>query len=71
MSTVVAINPDTSEINIIPKEGYGIDLEKSDLKKGKVLFKEVNKKYPYIFRYDINRHGLFNELSYLQRMLKN
>ena len=26
MSTVVNINPDTSEINITPKEGYEIDL---------------------------------------------
>ena len=31
MSTVVNINPDTSEINITPKEGYEIDLENSDL----------------------------------------
>ena len=46
MSTVVNINPDTSEINITPKEGFEIDLEKSDLKNGKVLLKEVEKKYP-------------------------
>ena len=45
MSTVVNINPDTSEINIKPKEGYEIDLENSDLKNGKVVFKEVEKKY--------------------------
>ena len=49
MSTVVNINPDTSEINIKPKEGYEIDLENSDLKNGKVLFKEVEKKYPNKF----------------------
>ena len=46
MSTVVNINPDTSEINITPKEGFEIDLENSDLKNGKVLLKEVEKKYP-------------------------
>ena len=39
MSTVVNINPDTSEINITPKEGFEIDLENSDLKNGKVVFK--------------------------------
>ena len=46
MSTVVNINPYTSEINITPKEGFEIDLENSDLKNGKVLLKEVEKKYP-------------------------
>ena len=50
ISTVVNINPDTSEINIMPKEGYEIDLENSDLKNGKVVFKEVEKKYPNRFR---------------------
>ena len=49
MSTVVNINPYTSEINITPKEGYEIDLENSDLKNGKVFFKEVEKKYPNKF----------------------
>lgn len=57
MSTVVNINPDTSEINIKPKEGFEIDLENSDLKNGKVLFKEVEKKYPYEFGLDFYRHG--------------
>ena len=57
MSTVVNINPDTSEINIKPKEGYEIDLENSDLKNGKVLFKEVEKKYPNEFGFDFYRHG--------------
>lgn len=52
MSTVVNINPDTSEINIKPKEGYEIDLENSDLKNGKVVFKEVEKKYPYELNYE-------------------
>ena len=49
MSTVVNINPDTSEINITPKEGYEIDLENSDLKNGKVILKEVKEKYPNRF----------------------
>lgn len=50
MSTIVNINPNTSEINITPKKGFEIDLENSDLKNGKVLFKEVEKKYPNRFR---------------------
>ena len=50
MSTVVNINPDTSEINIKPKEGFEIDLENSDLKNGKVVFKEVKEKYPTEFK---------------------
>ena len=50
MSTVVNINPETSEINITPKEGFEIDLEKSDLKNGKVVLKEVDKKYPTEFK---------------------
>ena len=50
ISTVVNINPDTSEINITPKEGFEIDLENSDLKNGKVVFKEVKEKYPTEFK---------------------
>ena len=50
MSTIVSINPDTSEINITPKEGFEIDLENSDLKTGKVLLKEVESKYPSEFK---------------------
>jgi hypothetical protein len=50
MSTVVNINPDTSEINITPKEGFEIDVENSDLKNGKVVFKEVKEKYPTEFK---------------------
>ena len=57
MSTVVNINPDTSEINIKPKEGFEIDLENSDLKNGKVLFKEVKEKYPDRFYYDFEEYG--------------
>ena len=50
MSTVVNINPDTSEINITPKEGFEIDLENSDLKTGKVILKAVKEKYPTEFK---------------------
>ena len=50
MSTVVNINPYTSEINITPKEGFEIDLENSDLKNGKVLLKKVKEKYPSEFK---------------------
>ena len=50
MSTVVNINPNTSEINITPKEGFEIDLENSDLKNGKVLLKKVESKYPSEFK---------------------
>lgn len=57
MSTVVNINPDTSEINITPKEGFEIDLEKSDLKNGKVLLKQVESNYPSNFEYDHKRDG--------------
>ena len=61
MSTVVNINPNTSEINITPKEGFEIDLEKSDLKNGKVIFKEVE--YPNKFEYDSKRHGTLSSLG--------
>lgn len=57
MSTIVNINQDTSEINIMPKEGYEIDVENSDLKNGKIVVKEVEKKYPTEFNYSIKRHG--------------
>lgn len=50
MSTVVNIDSDTSEINITPKEGFEIDLENSDLKNGRVVFKEVKEKYPTEFK---------------------
>lgn len=63
MSTVVNINPDTSEINITPKEGFEIDLENSDLKNGKVLFKEVKEKYPTEFVLDFYRHGNITKKS--------
>ena len=50
MSTIVNINPETSEINITPKEGFEIDLENSDLKTGKVILKAVKEKYPSEFK---------------------
>ena len=50
MSTIVNINPDTSEINITPKEGFEIDIENSDLKNGKVILKKVKEKYPSEFK---------------------
>ena len=58
MSTIVNINPNTSEINITPKEGFEIDLEKSDLKNGKVILKEVESKYPSNFHYSYKRDGV-------------
>ena len=63
MNAVVNINPDTSEINIKPKEGYEIDLENSDLKNGKVLFKKVEEKYPTEFVLDFYRHGNITKKS--------
>ena len=57
ISTIVNINPETSEINITPKEGFEIDLKKSDLKNGKVLLKQVESKYPSNFEYDHKRDG--------------
>lgn len=57
MQTKITLANQSQEINIIPQEGFEIDLENSDLKNGKVLFKEVKSKYPYIFEYEIDRHG--------------
>lgn len=60
METKITLANQSQEINIIPQEGYEIDLEKSDLKNGKVLFKEVDKKYPSEFGYSIKRHGEYS-----------
>lgn len=49
MKTKITLANQTQEINIIPKEGFEIDLENSDLKNGKILFKEVEKKYSDVF----------------------
>lgn len=50
MQTKITLANQSQEINIIPQEGFEIDLENSDLKNGKVVFKEVEKKYPNRFR---------------------
>lgn len=67
MQKKITLANQSQEINIIPQEGFEIDIENSDLKNGKVLFKEVEKKYPYIFRYDINRHGETKEIYLSQK----
>ena len=67
METKVTLANQSQEINIIPKEGFEIDLENSDLKNGKVLFKEVDKKYPSEFIYDSNRHGETEEIYLSQK----
>lgn len=51
METKITLANQSQEINIIPKDGFEIDLENSDLKNGKVLFKEVENKYPSKFTY--------------------
>lgn len=60
MQTKITLTNQSQEINIIPQEGYEIDLENSDLKNGKILFKEVEKKYPSEFKYSIKRHGEYS-----------
>ena len=50
LNSTIRINGDMKEINIKPQEGFEIDLEKSDLKNGKVILKEVEKKYPTEFK---------------------
>lgn len=67
MSTIVNINPNTSEINITPKEGFEIDVENSDLKNGKVLLKESEKKYPSKFYYDYERYGTTVSLEFSKK----
>ena len=67
MNTVVTINPDTSEINITPEEGFEIDIENSDLKNGKIILKEVGNKYPTEFIYDFNRYGETEEIYLSQK----
>lgn len=49
METKITLVNQSQEINIIPQEGFEIDLENSDLKNGKVLFKKVEKKYSDVF----------------------
>ena len=77
MNTVVTVNPDTSEINITPEEGFEIDIENSDLRNGKIILKEVEDKYPTEFKTKIENihHGIGvslkygNELEVLNKLL--
>jgi hypothetical protein len=46
-----------------PKEGHEIDLEKSDLKEGKIVFKKIESKYPMRFG-QITEKRLNNILHY-------
>lgn len=50
METKITLSNQSQELKIIPLEGFEIDLENSDLKNGKVVFKEVKEKYPNRFR---------------------
>lgn len=52
METKITLSNQSQELEIIPLEGFEIDLENSDLKNGKVLFKEAEKKYPYELNYE-------------------
>lgn len=61
METKITLSNQSQELKIIPLEGFEIDLENSDLKNGKVLFKEVEKKYPDVF---VNpRTMYYNEMT--------
>ena len=70
METKITLVNQSQEINIIPQEGYEIDLENSDLKNGKVLFKEVEKKYPDVFALPkiINLDGLYVSKKYAEKL---
>lgn len=57
METKITLSNQSQELNIIPLEGFEIDLENSDLKNGKVLFKEVETKYLNAFFYCEKTHG--------------
>jgi hypothetical protein len=65
METKITLANQSQEINIIPQEGFEIDLEKSDLKNGKVLFKEVKEKYPDVFGMPdkITKIGLYTKYA--------
>lgn len=65
METKITLANQSQEINITPKEGFEIDLEKSDLKNGKVLFKEVEKKYSDVFGIPdkITKIGLYTKYA--------
>ena len=59
MQTKITLSNQSQELNIIPLEGFEIDLENSDLKNGKVLFKEVENKYPNAFFYCEKTHDSY------------
>lgn len=70
MQTKIILSNQSQELNIIPLEGFEIDLENSDLKNGKVLFKEVEKKYPDVFALPkiINLEGLYMSKKYAEKL---
>lgn len=65
METKITLVNQSQEINIIPQEGFEIDLENSDLKNGKVLFKKVEKKYSDVFGLPdkITKIGLYTKYA--------
>lgn len=65
MQTKITLANQSQEINITPKEGFEIDIENSDLKNGKVLFKEVEKKYSDVFGIPdkITKIGLYTKYA--------
>ena len=77
MQTKITLANQSQEINIIPQEVFEIYMENSDLKNGKLLFKEVEKKYPDVFALPkiINLEELYmtgkyaNKLSILDTLL--
>ncbi len=70
METKVTLANQSQEINIIPQDGFEIDVENSDLKNGKVLFKEVEKKYPdrFIMPKVMNMEELFFSEKYARKL---
>jgi hypothetical protein len=67
METKITLANQSQELEIIPKEGFEIDLDNSDLKNGKVLFKEIEEKYPSEFIYASNRQGETEEIYLSQK----
>ena len=65
METKITLVNQSQEINIIPQEGFEIDLEKSDLKNGKIHFKKVEKKYSDVFGIPdkITKIGLYTKYA--------
>ena len=63
MQTKITLSNQSQELKIIPLEGFEIDMENSDLKNGKVLFKEVKNNYPSEFEYSIKRDSSLSSLA--------